>query len=110
MAVTPLPPDIDRSVPVGWDAARTRFNFAGHPTVIYVEAREDGIHAIRSVLTPTACPELPGMVQVSRPSDALAAERATRATFSALFLGLGGVAHPPEPASRLTLTEALATR
>jgi putative ABC transport system permease protein len=31
-------------------------------------------------------------VQVSRPSDALAAKRATENTFSALFLGLAGVA------------------
>ena len=35
---------------------------------------------------------MPGLVQVSRPSDALAAKRATQNTFSALFLGLAGVA------------------
>lgn len=92
LAQTPLSPDIDRSVLVGWGAARTQLNFAGHPTVIYVKAREDGIDAVRNVLAPTIYPELPGMVQVSRPSDALAAKRATRTTFSALFLGLAGVA------------------
>jgi hypothetical protein len=36
---TPLSPDIDRSVLVGWDAARTQLGFDGHPTVIYVKAR-----------------------------------------------------------------------
>lgn len=92
LAQTPLSPDIDRSVLVGWDAARTQLNFAGHPTVIYVKAREDGIDAVRDVLAQTIYPELPGMVQVSRPSDALAAKRATQTTFSALFLGLAGVA------------------
>ena len=92
LARTPLSPDIDRAVLVGWDAARTQLGFTGHPTVIYVKAREDGIDAVRNVLAPTIYPELPGMVQVSRPSDALAAKRATQTTFSALFLGLAGVA------------------
>ncbi|WP_307781837.1 ABC transporter permease [Streptomyces sp. MBT65] len=59
LARTPLSPDIDRSVPVGRDAARTRLGFTGHPTVIDVKAREDGIDAVRNVLAPTVCPELP---------------------------------------------------
>ncbi|HWO65965.1 MAG TPA: ABC transporter permease, partial [Umezawaea sp.] len=37
-------------------------------------------------------PEVPGLVQVSRPSDALAAKRATQNSYSALLLGLAGVA------------------
>ncbi|MFE3560354.1 ABC transporter permease [Streptomyces sp. NPDC059193] len=91
LATTPLSPDIDRSVLVAWDAARTELRFDGHPTVIYVKAREPAIEAVRSVLAATVHPELPGMVQVSRPSDALAAKRATQTTFSALFLGLATV-------------------
>ncbi|MFI7501878.1 ABC transporter permease [Streptomyces sp. NPDC049687] len=89
---TPLSPDIDRSVLVGWDAARSVLEFDGHPTVIYLKARESEIEAVRDVLPATINPELPGVVQVSRPSDALAAKRATENTFSALFLGLAGVA------------------
>ncbi|MEU0204754.1 ABC transporter permease [Streptomyces canus] len=89
---TPLSPDIDRSVLVGWDAARSELEFDGHPTVIYLKARESEIEAVRDVLPATINPELPGVVQVSRPSDALAAKRATENTFSALFLGLAGVA------------------
>ncbi|NEB04277.1 ABC transporter permease [Streptomyces sp. SID13726] len=89
---TPLSPDIDRSVLVGWDAARTVLKFDGHPTVIYLKAKESRIEAVRDVLPATINPELPGVVQVSRPSDALAAKRATESTFSALFLGLAGVA------------------
>lgn len=89
---TPLSPDIDRSVLVGWDAARSLLKFDGHPTVIYLKAEESQIEAVRDVLPETINPELPGVVQVSRPSDALAAKRATESTFSALFLGLAGVA------------------
>ncbi|MCH0557641.1 ABC transporter permease [Streptomyces sp. MUM 16J] len=92
LTTTPLSPDIDRSVLVGWDAARTELKFDGHPTVVYVKARESAMEAVRDVLPATVYPQLPGMVQVSRPSDALAAKREAEANFSALFLGLAGVA------------------
>jgi putative ABC transport system permease protein len=88
----PLAPDIERSVLVGWDAARQWLGFDGHPTVLYAKAREDAIDDVRAVLAPTLYPELPGLVRVSRPSDALAAKRATESNFSALLLGLAGVA------------------
>jgi putative ABC transport system permease protein len=88
----PLSPDLDRSVLVGWDAARTQLAFDGRPTVIYVQAVESAIEDVRAVLPATIKPDLPGMVRVSRPSDALAAKRATENTFSALFLGLAAVA------------------
>jgi putative ABC transport system permease protein len=47
---------------------------------------------VRSVLAATANPGHPEEVTVSRPSDALAAQRATDATFTGLLLGLGAVA------------------
>jgi putative ABC transport system permease protein len=47
---------------------------------------------VRGVLAATANPEHPNELEVSRPSDALAAKRATDATLDALLLGLGGVA------------------
>jgi putative ABC transport system permease protein len=92
LATTPLSPDIDRSVLVGWDAARSRLHFDGHPTVLYVQSNESAIEAVRDVLPATIYPEQPGQVLVTRPSDALAAKRATENTFSALFLGLAAVA------------------
>jgi putative ABC transport system permease protein len=89
---TPLSPEIDRSVFVGWDVARAELGFDGHPTVLYVQAQESAIEAVRGVLPPTVHPERPGDVVVTRPSDALAAKRATESTFSVLFLGLAAVA------------------
>jgi putative ABC transport system permease protein len=44
------------------------------------------------VLAETISPERPGQVIVSRPSDALAAKRATDSSFSVLFLALAAVA------------------
>ena len=88
----PLDPDLERSVLVGWIAAKQVLGFDGHPTVVYVKADEDAIQDVRAVLGATLYPQLPGLVQVSRPSDALAAKQDTKTTFSALFLGLAGVA------------------
>lgn len=92
LAATPLSPDIDRSVLVGWEAARARLGFDGHPTVIYLRVREAQLEAVRAVLPATIHPERPGQVLVTRPSDALAAKRATENTFSSLLLGLAAVA------------------
>ncbi|CAL9517737.1 ABC transporter permease [Streptomyces sp. enrichment culture] len=88
----PLAEDLDRSVLVGWQAAQQELGFDGHPTVVYVRADEDAMEDVADVLPATVYPELPGLVQVSRPSDALAAKRAVNSTFSVLFLGLSGVA------------------
>jgi putative ABC transport system permease protein len=92
LATTPLSPDIDRSVLIGWDAARTQLRFDGHPTVLYVVCDETQLEAVRGVLAATISPERPGQVIVTRPSDALAAKRATESSFSVLFLALAGVA------------------
>ncbi|GAA2678233.1 putative ABC transport system permease protein [Actinosynnema pretiosum] len=92
LAPMPLAPDVERSVLVGWDAAKAELGFDGRPTVVYVKAREESVEAVRTALAATLHPEAPGKVQVSRPSDALAAKRATESSFSALLLGLAGVA------------------
>ncbi|BAL87832.1 putative permease [Actinoplanes missouriensis 431] len=92
LATTPLSPDIDRSVLVGWESARTELGFDGRPTVLYLRADETQVEMVRSVLAESINPERPGQVMVTRPSDALAAKRATESSFSVLFLALAGVA------------------
>jgi putative ABC transport system permease protein len=89
---TPLTPDIDRSALVGWEAARSQLKFNGRPTVIYLKAQEDQVEAVRAVLPATVSPQAPGVALISKPSDALAAKRATETAFSSLLLGLAGVA------------------
>ncbi|WP_432946601.1 ABC transporter permease [Kribbella sp. CA-253562] len=92
LARSPLAPDVEQSVLVGWDAARTSLDFDGRPSVVYVRATGPTLEAVRAVLGRTLNPEQPGLVQVSRPSEALAAQRITQNAFSTLFLGLAGVA------------------
>lgn len=88
----PLAPDLDSAALVGWTAAKQELGFDGHPTVIYLKALEAQLDAVRDVLPATVYPELPGLVQVSRPSDALSAKRSAQQTFSALIVSLAGVA------------------
>jgi putative ABC transport system permease protein len=88
----PLSPDLDRSVLVGWDAARAELGFDGRPTQLFVKADESAIEDVHAVLPGTINPQSPSTVQVSRPSDALSAKRSTEATFAGLFVGLAGVA------------------
>ncbi|GGT74449.1 ABC transporter permease [Actinomadura citrea] len=88
----PLAPELDSAVLMGWPAATTYLGFNGHPTTVYTRSVESQVEAVRAVLAPTANPSAPNEVQVSKPSDALAARRATNATFTALLIGLGAVA------------------
>jgi putative ABC transport system permease protein len=92
LAPVDLSPELDLSALVGWPSAKHYLRFDGHPTEIYVQAYEPALEQVRAVLPATINPAFPGEVLVTRPSDALAAKRATESTFSSLFLGLAGVA------------------
>jgi putative ABC transport system permease protein len=92
LAPAPLAPEVDLSALVGWDAARSYLGFDGHPTTVYTRSVDAQVAAVQSVLGATANPEAPNEVQVSRPSDALAAQAATDEAFTGLLLGLGAVA------------------
>ncbi|XTZ19153.1 ABC transporter permease [Micromonospora echinospora] len=88
----PLAPEIDSAALVGWPAATTYLGLDGHPTRIYTRSAEEHVEAVRGVLAATANPEQANEIQVSRPSDALAARQATDEAFTGLLLGLGAVA------------------
>lgn len=87
----PLAPEIDRAALVGREIAEARGADMA-PTTIYVRAEEAFINDVRAVLGPTADPEHPEAVEVSRPSDAIEAKAAAATAFTTLFLGLGAVA------------------
>lgn len=87
-----LAPELDSAALVGWPAADTTLGFDGHPTTIYTRSRDAQVEAVRAVLGATANPEAPNEVEVSRPSDALAAKQAAGEAFTGLLLGLGAVA------------------
>ncbi|MEV4376147.1 ABC transporter permease [Streptosporangium sp. NPDC049644] len=88
----PLAPEIERSALIGFPAAAELLGFDGHPTTIYERSAEEAVTDVRSVLPRTVNPENPGEVNVSRPSDALAARAAAAGAFTNLLLGLGAVA------------------
>jgi putative ABC transport system permease protein len=87
-----LTPELDRAALVGLPAATQLFGADGSPTTVYVRADPDDVSDVQGVLAATANPEHPNEVQVSRPSDALAAQAAAKSALNALLLGLGGVA------------------
>jgi putative ABC transport system permease protein len=88
----PLAPELDRAALVGLPAATALFGADGAPSTIYVRADPDQVTDVQGVLAATANPEHPNEVQVSRPSDALAAQAAAKSALNALLLGLGAVA------------------
>ncbi|MFL6073639.1 MAG: ABC transporter permease [Mycobacteriales bacterium] len=92
LAPAPLAPELDTAALVGWPVAQARLGFDGHATTVYTRAEDSAVDDVQAVLGATANPENPNEVNVSRPSDALAAKQATDDTLNALLLGLGAVA------------------
>jgi len=88
----PLAPEIDRSALIGLPAAQSDFLVSDSPDTVYVRADPNHVLPTLNVLPAAANPEHPEQVNVSRPSDALAARAAAQGTFTSLFLGLGAVA------------------
>ncbi|WP_406334013.1 ABC transporter permease [Streptomyces sp. NBC_00203] len=88
----PLTPELDTATLVGWPVAESELGFDGHATKVYTRSADAAVTSVRSVLGATANPEAPSEVQVSRPSDALAAQQAAGEAFTGLLLGLGAVA------------------
>jgi putative ABC transport system permease protein len=84
---------LDRAAVIGVTAAED--HLVGEtiaPGTIYVRTEDGATDAVRQVLPATANPLTPEEVEVSRPSDALAAQEAANTAFTSLFLGLGAVA------------------
>ncbi len=88
----PLAPEVDMGALIGWPAAQHYLDFDGRPTTIYTRADPERVEMVRGLLARTANPAQPNEVNVSRPSDALAAQAAAKVTFTGLLLGLGAVA------------------
>ncbi|MGW1718282.1 ABC transporter permease [Streptomyces sp. NPDC002156] len=92
LASNELVPTMDSAALVGWPVAEELLGFDGYATTVYTRAVQGSVADVQSVLGATANPEDPSAVQVSRPSDAIAAKEATDETLAGLLLGLGAVA------------------
>ena len=87
-----LAPEIDRSALIGLPVAEAQFLASDAPDTVYVRSAPDRVGLTRDLLPRAANPANPDQVDVSRPSDALAARAAAQDAFTSLFLGLGAVA------------------
>jgi putative ABC transport system permease protein len=87
-----LAPDLDSAALIGFPVAERLFGADRSASTIYLRAAEDELGQARELLASTVNPEHPEEVEVSRPSDALAARAAAKSAFTSLFLGLGAVA------------------
>ncbi|MCO5973770.1 ABC transporter permease [Actinoallomurus soli] len=92
LGALPLAPDLDSSALIGEAYATARFDWDGKPTTLYERSADADVGAVRDLLPRTVNPENPENVDVSRPSDALAAKNAADLTFTGLLVGLGSVA------------------
>ncbi|WP_119697948.1 ABC transporter permease [Microbacterium halotolerans] len=92
LAPSALAPELDTAALIGEGAARTLFGYDGSPTTIYERSADDAVDEVRSLLAATISPQAPNDVDVSRPSDALAAQSAANDAFTGLLLGLGSIA------------------
>jgi putative ABC transport system permease protein len=87
-----LSPDLDRAALVSVEAAVAHLDHEDVPSTIFVRTDPDFVDDVLAVIGPTANPETPEEVEVTRPTDALEAREAADEALTALFLGLGAVA------------------
>jgi putative ABC transport system permease protein len=87
-----LAADLDRAVLMGYAAAARYLGEARTATTVYLRADPGAVARVRDLVPSAANPQSPEEVQVSRPSDALAARAAADSALTGLFLGLGAVA------------------
>ncbi|MFZ0324789.1 MAG: ABC transporter permease [Actinomycetes bacterium] len=92
MKPIPLFSNLDSSAFVDRTFAVDHLGAATAPQTVYVVADPAAVDAVQAVLPATASPEEPTSVEVSRPTDAIAAKDAADSTLTALLLGLGSVA------------------
>lgn len=88
---TLLAPELETAALVGWPVAEKLLGSRGEVTTVYARVAPEGVEEVRELLAATANPERPGAVEVSRPSEALAAQRAADSTLTTMLLALGGV-------------------
>jgi putative ABC transport system permease protein len=87
-----LDPNLDTTVFIGLPVAERLFRTQPNPSEIYVRANQNSVPSVANLLAPTADPQNPDGVQVSRPSNVLEARAAAKGQFTTLLLGLGAVA------------------
>jgi putative ABC transport system permease protein len=92
MAPLELAPELDRAALMGYDAAVRELGAERSASTVYLRADPSTVNRVHDLAPSAADPEHPEEVDVSRPSDALAARAEADDALTGLFLGLGAVA------------------
>lgn len=92
MDPVPLAAELESAVFVSTEMAQRHLGYDGSPTRIYERSDDSRVQEVRTLLPRAVNPVQPQAVQVSRPSDALAAREAAEESFTGLLVGLGSVA------------------
>jgi putative ABC transport system permease protein len=79
-------------VMVGYDVAQRLFAVDASASTVRIRTDPDMTDEVASLLGATANPEAPNEVEVTQPTDALAAKAKVNESLTALLLGLGAVA------------------
>lgn len=88
----PLYATLDASAFIGYPIAEELFDTSRAPSAVYVVTDPDRVDRVGDLLAATTNPMSPAEVDVTNPSDAVAAREAVDESLTALLLGLGGVA------------------
>jgi putative ABC transport system permease protein len=83
---------LDSTAFISLPVAERMFQTQPNPSEIYVRANVNYVAQVSNLLAPTADPQDSSGVNVSRPSNVLAARAAAKGQFTTLLLGLGAVA------------------
>jgi len=86
-----LAPELDTSAIVGMPVARAEYDFGANPTRVYQRSEDEAVITVRDLLPASVQPPEPSDIEVSRPSDALAARAAVDEVFTGLLLALGSI-------------------
>lgn len=92
LEASPLAPELDSTALIGGPVARELFGHDGTPTTVYERSTEASVADVRTLLPRTINPQSPSEIQVSRPSDALAAKNTVDQAFTGLLVGVGSIA------------------
>jgi len=87
-----LDTSLDSIAFISLPVAQRLFATAPNASEIYVRTDQNDVTGVANLLAPTADPQDPSGVAISRPSDVLQARAAAQGQFTTLLLGLGAVA------------------
>ncbi len=88
----PLHPDLERAAFIGATIAADLFDTTAAPSAIYLRVNPEVVEDVVDVLPASVNPESPDQVEITRPSDALAARQAAEEALTGLLVALGAVA------------------